>query len=226
MSTIQGVSPGLLAAMNGTGGTSGTGNAKSTAVEAQDRFMTLLVTQMKNQDPLNPLDNAQVTSQLAQLSTVTGIDKLNTTLEALMSSFQGGQSLQAASMIGRGVLVPGSDLALANGKAVLGIELAEPADKVTVTIRDLAGNAVRKIEVGSRDAGVAPLVWDGKTDAGAAAADGSYRFEVAATRGDEKTTASTLMLGEVVGVSTGAQGVRLNIPGVGETALSDVRQIL
>jgi flagellar basal-body rod modification protein FlgD len=143
-----------------------------------------------------------------------------------MGSFQGGQSLQAASMIGRGVLVPGSDLALMDGKAVLGVELAEPADKVSVTIRDLAGNAVRKIEVGARGAGVEPLVWDGKTDAGAAAADGSYRFEVAATRGDEKTTAATLMLGEVVGVSTGTQGVRLNLPGIGEMPLSDVRQIL
>ena len=76
--------------------------------KAQDRFMTLLVTQMKNQDPLNPMDNAQVTSQMAQLSTVTGIDKLNNTLESLIGSVQTGQSYQASSMIGHNVLVAGN----------------------------------------------------------------------------------------------------------------------
>src|SRR4051812_9579365 len=79
------------------------------SVEAdQDKFMTLLVTQLKNQDPMNPLDNAQLTSQLAQLSTVTGINKLNTTLETLKSSYQSSESLQAANMIGHGVLVEGN----------------------------------------------------------------------------------------------------------------------
>ena len=70
--------------------------------------MTLLVTQLKNQDPLNPLDNAQVTSQLAQLSTVTGVNKLNTTLESLKASYQSSEALQAANMIGHGVLVEGN----------------------------------------------------------------------------------------------------------------------
>ena len=115
MSSIDGVSSSLLANVNGSSA------AKASSTEAsQDRFMKLLVTQMKNQDPLNPLDNAQVTSQLAQLSTVTGIDKLNTTLEALMGSFQSGQSLQAVNMIGRGVLVPGADVNLSASQAMLG----------------------------------------------------------------------------------------------------------
>src|SRR5262245_57095214 len=86
--------------------------AKTTAQEAQDRFMTLLVTQMKNQDPMNPLDNAQVTSQLAQLSTVTGIDKLNSTLESLMGNYRTSQALEAVSMIGHGVLTPGAGVDL------------------------------------------------------------------------------------------------------------------
>jgi flagellar basal-body rod modification protein FlgD len=73
--------------------------AKSAADDVQDRFLKLLVTQMKNQDPLNPLDNAQVTTQLAQISTVNGIEKLNATITAMASSFTAGQSLQAATMI-------------------------------------------------------------------------------------------------------------------------------
>ena len=224
MSTIDGVSNTLLASVNGAGG-----DKKSASVEQQDRFMKLLVTQMKNQDPLNPLDNAQVTSQLAQLSTVTGIDKLNATLEALMGSFQSGQSLQAASMIGRGVLVPGNDVALAEGKGVLGVELTGPADKVAVTIRDSVGNAVRSMELGAHDLGVMPLFWDGKSDSGADVADGKYKFDVTATRANEKTGATGLTFAEVRSVSTSSTGgnvARLNLAGAGDVSLADVRQIL
>jgi flagellar basal-body rod modification protein FlgD len=199
---------------------------RTVAEEAQDRFMTLLVTQMKNQDPLNPLDNAQVTSQLAQLSTVTGIEKMNTTLQALITSQQSNQSVQAAGMIGRGVLVPGTGLTLSGGKAVLGIDITEPADEVTVTIRDTAGNAVHTMKLGKQEAGIRPLTWDGKNDAGAAVADGKYVVETAAKAGGQKSGAAALTFGQVLSVSTGAQGVKINIPGVGAVGLGDVREIL
>lgn len=199
---------------------------KEGAAAAQDRFMTLLITQMKNQDPLNPLDNAQVTSQLAQLSTVTGIDKMNATLEALIGTYQAGQSLQAAAMIGRGVLSPGGTLTLTGGQARFGVELAEPADKAQVTIRDAAGKAVRTIDLEASAVGIHPLSWDGKGDNGVALADGNYSFEVGATRGEQQAGASALVFGVVASVSTGAQGVKLNVPGVGAVSLADVRQIL
>ena len=105
MSTIQDATTIKSVCTYGTKNT-----AKSAADDVQDRFLKLLVTQMKNQDPLNPLDNAQVTTQLAQISTVNGIEKLNATIEAMASSFTSGQSLQAATMIGKDVLVPGSTL--------------------------------------------------------------------------------------------------------------------
>ena len=101
------VDPTLLATMNGTK------TATDTTQEAQDRFLKLLVTQMQNQDPLNPMDNAQVTSQLAQLSTVTGIDKLNTSVVSLGASLQSTQILQASSMINHGVLAEGTSMILA-----------------------------------------------------------------------------------------------------------------
>ena len=216
------ISPALLAAVNPA-----KSGAKSAAVDAQERFMTLLVTQMKNQDPLNPLDNAQVTSQLAQLSTVTGIDKMNATLEALNGSYQSSQSLQAASMIGHGVLVPGKTLALTDGKAFLGVELTEPADNVTVTIKDSTGKAIQTINLGAHEAGTLPLGWDGTTDAGTTAANGQYSFEVNATRGGQKLSGvSTLAFGEVGSVSTGTQGVKLNVAGVGAVDFTEVKQIL
>ncbi len=202
-------------------------SSASGADAAQDRFMTLLVTQMKNQDPLNPLDNAQVTSQLAQLSTVTGIDKLNNTMQAMMASTQAAQSLQAANMIGHGVLVPDTSLSLAGGKAAFGAELSGPADAVQVTIADGAGNPVRVLDLGARAEGTAALAWDGKTASGATAPDGQYQIQVTATRGGQKVTAHALGFGEVISVSTGSGGAKLNLSGhAGPVAMSDVRQIL
>ena len=140
--------------------------AKPAADDPQDRFLKLLVTQMKNQDPLNPLDNAQVTSQLAQISTVNGIEKLNATIQAMASNINAGQSLQAATMIGKDVLVPGSDLRLAGGGGIFGVELAQAADQVKVTIHDASGRAIRVMDLDALPAGPLALAWDGKTTEG------------------------------------------------------------
>ncbi|HTN67054.1 MAG TPA: flagellar hook assembly protein FlgD [Burkholderiaceae bacterium] len=224
MSTVQNntISPSLLATMNPA---SDSGKASGTAA-TEDRFLKLLVAQMKNQDPLNPLDNAQVTSQMAQLSTVTGIEKLNATLAVMMSDQQGNQVLQAANLIGHGVLVPGASMALQDGKAIFGIELAEPADDVLVTVRDADGNPVQQINLGRQEAGSQPLLWDGQTRDGTQAADGIYTFEVAATRGGAASAASALSFSQVSSISTGAQGITLNLPLLGSVRIADVRQII
>ncbi|HEY4540807.1 MAG TPA: flagellar hook assembly protein FlgD [Noviherbaspirillum sp.] len=221
MTSVQKVSPELMAAVNGPA-KGGVGQVE----DAQNRFMTLLVTQMRNQDPLNPLDNAQVTSQLAQLSTVSGIEKLNTTLESLQSSYFASQSMQAANMIGRGVLVPGNDLQLVEGKSIFGVELEEPADALRITVRDKDGVAVHQMDLGAAEAGVVPLAWDGKLDKDKQAPDGNYTFEVVAERAGEKTKANTLAFGVVSSVSTSGQGVKLNVPGLGALGMTDVREIL
>jgi flagellar basal-body rod modification protein FlgD len=211
----------VLDAMN-----SKSGSKKSVASEVQDRFMTMLVAQMQNQDPLNPLDNAQVTSQMAQLSTVTGVDKLNSTMEALMGSYQTSQSLQAASMIGHGVLTPGSGVELADKTALMGVEVGQPVDKLEVTIYDVAGKEVQKINLGAQQPGMIPVPWDGKMADGTDAPSGQYSFKVDASLGSEKASATGLQFGMVASVTTGAQGVKLNVPGLGEVKFTDVRQIL
>lgn len=222
MSTVQTnqVSTSLLNSMNGTS------TATSSTQEAQDRFMKLLVTQMKNQDPLNPLDNAQVTSQLAQLSTVTGIDKLNTTVESLITNVQSSQALQATNMIGHNVLVSGSSTTLSGGSGLFGIELPASASSVTVTIRDSAGNAVRTMALGAVEAGTYPLQWDGKNDQGVAAADGTYKFEVSAKSSGQAVAATTLSMAQVAGVSNSTQGVQLKLSDATSIGLSDIKQIL
>jgi flagellar basal-body rod modification protein FlgD len=193
--------------------------------DPQDRFLKLLVTQMKNQDPLNPLDNAQVTSQLAQISTVNGIEKLNATIQGMVSSFAAGQSLQAAGMIGKEVLVPGATLQLAGGKGLFGINLPEAADQVKVTIHDASGGAVQVIDLGEQAAGPLNLAWDGKTQDGTQVPDGIYTLSVNAMRGDQKVEVQTLTSGTVDGVAQGDQGVKLHVGSQGFVGLADIKQI-
>ena len=191
----------------------------------EDRFLKLLVTQMRNQDPLNPMDNAQVTSQMAQLNTVSGINKLNDSLAGLSSLYQSSQALQASSMIGRYVLAEGSELDLKSGASVGGIELAGPADKVTVAIKNSAGTLLDTVELGSQKAGVINFGWDGTTQDGVAVADGKYQFSVKAVQGDEKVTATPLALSTVGSVTLGASGPTLNT-GLGALSISQIKQIL
>jgi flagellar basal-body rod modification protein FlgD len=199
----------------------------STAANTQDRFLKLLVTQMKNQDPLNPMDNAQVTSQMAQLSTVSGIDKLNVTLQALSNSMTSNQSVQAASMIGHGVLVPGDGVDLANGNAFGGFELTQSAERVSITIKDKAGALIRDIQLGAQPAGTGHWQWDGTDDNGAKVADGSYTFVVnAADQAGKKTDVSGLQFGMVNSVSQGKQGVTLSVGQLDGIEISQVKQIL
>ncbi len=204
-----------------------TSGAQSTADEAQDRFLTLLVTQMKNQDPLNPMDNAQVTSQLAQLSTVTGIDKLNSTVQSLMGSYQTSQSLQAASLIGTGVLAPGNKTGLSEKQALFGVEFPSDVDSALVEIRDASGNLVQTMDLPKQTAGSQPIIWNGQKSDGTAAADGTYTFEVKATLAGKPVETTELQFGMVTTVTTAAgQPVKLNIPSLGELDLSDIRQYL
>lgn len=213
----------LFASMNAS---ATSGAAASTAANTQDRFLKLLVTQMKNQDPLNPMDNAQVTSQMAQLSTVSGIDKLNATLQALSASMTSTQSLQAASMIGHGVLVAGNSVDLVNGTGLGGFELAQSAGSAQVSIYDKSGALVRSIDLGAQPAGITKWQWDGKNDAGGAMAAGSYTFTVGAAQAGAKVDATALQFGMVNSVTQGQQGVQLSVGQLEGIALSQVKQIL
>jgi flagellar basal-body rod modification protein FlgD len=203
----------------------GAGTAKTSktdAEETQDRFLSLLVAQMKNQDPLNPLDNAEVTSQMAQLSTVQGIENMNATLDALAASMGSNQMAQAANLIGHGVLVPGNSIGPIEN--VMGFELERPADQVTLTIQNAAGATVRTLNLGVRDGGVNVLAWDGLTDSGSAAPDGAYSFKVEAVQGGQALGSTALHLGLVNSVSQNSQGVQLNLSS-GSASYADIRQI-
>lgn len=211
----------LLATLNARNSTT-----TSATSEMENRFLTLLVTQIKNQDPLNPLDNAQVTSQLAQINTVNGIEKLNSTLGKLLSAYDDSKSMQAASMIGKNVLVPGDDLvAAANGTMAGGVLLPSDADKVTVSILDSAGKLVQTEELGAKKAGSFAFVWDGKDSSGKAAPAGNYTFKVDATSGNDKVKATALQFGTVSALVRGSNGFQLDLGNAGMVGLDEVQQI-
>jgi flagellar basal-body rod modification protein FlgD len=202
------------------------GKQTSATAEMQDRFLKLLVTQMKNQDPLNPLDNAQVTTQLAQISTVTGVDKLNQTLISMSNAFLASQSLQASNLIGHSVLAGGNTMLLQNATAVGGVQLTESADQLAITIRRSTGELVKTLNLGAQDAGLHNFQWDGSTDAGGRASDGQYRIEATALRAGKKIAAETMGVGLVQSVSLGGGDVQLNTFGLGAIPLGQVKQIL
>jgi len=197
-----------------------TSAARSSAQE--DRFLKLLVAQMKNQDPLNPMDNAQVTTQMAQISTVSGIEKLNQTLQA----FTQAQSFQAVGMIGRGVLAPGEFMDLAGGAALAGLDMPKAADSVKINIFNDDGSLVRTLSLGKKDAGVSMFAWDGKDAQGNVLADGSYSFRVEATADGKTVTPTSLAVGEVSSVLMDKAGPTLSVSGMGQVDFSAVRQIL
>lgn len=202
------------------------GGSGVSSVASEQRFLKLLVTQLKNQDPLNPLQNAELTSQLAQMSTVTGIEKLNTALQALVSQSGAGQALQAASLVGRSVLVPGAELTGGSGPISFAVELPSSAGLVKVTINDAAGNTVRTYDVGPMSQGVHDISWDGKNDAGQTAAVGTYKAQILAMNGTASVAAAGLIYSQVTSVTQGSGGVSLDLVTGQSIALSGVRKIL
>lgn len=206
-----------------------TSSASSTE-EAQNRFMTLLVEQMKNQDPLNPMDNAQVTSQMAQLSTVTGIDKLNETMTTLMSNLnstsQASQTYQASSMIGHSVLTAGKTITKTESSDnKFGFNLPDNATNVTVSIKSNSGTVVRTMDLGAKNSGLSTLTWDGLKNDGSEAPNANYTFEVAYTKGTTKGTATALNVATVSSVSTSSTGVKLNLNNSTSVTLDDIKEI-
>lgn len=217
-----------------TGVTSSSGSlTSSSADDLQNSFLTLLVAQLKNQDPTNPMDNSQLTSQLAQISTVSGIEKLNTSLGAISGQIDSSKSLQASSLIGHGVMIPGTTVLAgknSDGSSTdttpFGIELEQAADKVTATLTDSNGNVVKTLDIGALSAGVHTFTWDGTGTDGASVADGAYNVSITASSGTTQLVAQPLKFALVQGVTLSGNGNQLDLGTSGTTTLDEVRQII
>lgn len=206
----------------GSTGTTGTG-ASGNKYEAgsAERFLKLLVTQMQNQDPLNPMENAEITSQMAQINTVTGIEKLNTTVAGLNSQFRQMQALQGAALVGHDVTVKGNTVSFDDsGTGVGGFELAGTADRVKVEVLDGSGRVVDTLQLGALDAGLHGFDWK---PADGTAAGGNYTFRVTANAGTTVVPTTALMRDRVEAVSLDGDSLKLELARSGSVDYDAVR---
>jgi flagellar basal-body rod modification protein FlgD len=195
---------------------------QTSADAQQDRFLKLLVAQLNNQDPMNPMDNAQMTSQMAQINTVSGINQLNDTVKTLSSQFTGMQVLQGSAIVGKGVLLTSNTLSIKNGKASGAVDLESKADKVTVQILNPSGSVIDTIDLGAQPAGLAGFAWD----ASKYTATGSPSFKVTATLKGVAVNNTALAHDTVVAVGAKNGAMSVELSGRNAVAYSAIQAIL
>jgi flagellar basal-body rod modification protein FlgD len=194
----------------------------------QDEFLELMTTQLRNQDPMEPMDNGEFLAQIAQFGTVNGINELLTTVQGLSTSLQSSQALQASNIIGRQVLAEHDEAYLsATGMVQGAADLGSSAD-VAVNIYDNSGQLVNRVELGSRSPGLVQFAWDGTTLSGARAASGRYRIEVEATRFGETESLAPMVASTVTSLTLGGIGreMQVELENLGQIPFSQINQIL
>lgn len=193
---------------------------------AQDKFLKLLVTQLKNQDPLSPMDNAQVTTQIAQLNTVTGIQDLNKSMQSIGQALGSAQVVQSTSLLGKSVLTQGNALSF-NGQPVnFSIDFANAADTVNVNILNGLGQTVATRDLGAQRSGLQSGMWDGKDDNGKTLPAGNYTFTVQATSNAQRVNTTPFQLNVVKSLENmGSEGIRITTQSGSKLSLSDVKQV-
>jgi len=177
--------------------------AGSTSAQDQtDRFLKLLVAQLNNQDPMNPMDNAQMTSQIAQINTVSGIQQLNDTINSMSAQYTSMQVMQGASMIGHQVLAEGSTMSVNAGVGTAAVNLDANASSVQVQVLSPGGQVVNQFDLGARTAGTHHFEWDASRYTGA----GTPTFAVVAKQGNTLVGATPLVRDTIASVGTDSAG--------------------
>lgn len=179
-----------------------TSSVGSSSSLGKDEFLQMLVTQLKYQNPLEPMDNTEFTAQLAQFSSLEELTNIKDEFSSLSSSLNSQQNLMAAALIGKEVEASGNSFDLKDGaEASLSFDLENEASSVEVKIYDSEGKFVNKIEIGEAGEGKNSIVWNGMDSSGEKVNSGNYIFSVSAMNNDgESIKASTIMSGTVSGV--------------------------
>ncbi len=198
-------------------GNSGSSTTSETTASA-DRFLTMLVTQLKNQDPLNPMENAELTSQMAQINTVTQLEKVNESVQSLGSHLLQLQALQGAALVGREVMIDGDELAVSDGVGKGALVLAGPTTTVKVEVLDANKNVVGTLGLGALNAGLHNFEWPLGTNP----ESGSYTFRVTAANSGAAVESGTLMIDRVNSVSNAGSTLSLTLARNGSVPASAV----
>jgi flagellar basal-body rod modification protein FlgD len=203
----------------------------------QDAFLQLMITQMKNQDPLAPQSNSEFVAQLAQFSSVQGLEKLNTSFNAFSSGFQSNQALQASSLVGRSVSVETNSSMLTAGGIISGsINVPATTSDLKINMYDSKGALAATVPLGTAQKGDTTFRFDGQdmevdgklldwTAGDKALPADTYRFEVLATQGGKSQQLATNLSANVNSVTIGTDGkLVLNLAGLGAMDLNKVKQ--
>ncbi len=198
----------------------------------QEEFFRLMIAQMRNQNPLNPMDNTKFLGELAQFSNLASQQETQRTIEKLADSLISSQALQASSLVGRFVLVPGDTGYLPEGEGDRffggAVELEDSAANLVIDIYSESGQLVRSLPLGNQAAGLVRFTWDGRAADGSPLPAGNYRMVANAQSGGELQALPTLVVGAVESVTLGRPGQRsqVNVSGLGLVDINEVREIL
>ena len=211
----------------GLGAAAGSAAEKSSSDSiGQADFLLLMTTQLQNQDPLNPMDNAEMVSQLAQMSTVQGIQDLNTTVSGFSSSLTNDQLLRGTALVGRNVVVPSSSWALEETGSTNGLIAASGPGQLNVEITDSSGRVVANTTATATAAGELAFSWDGTGNNGQRLPAGKYSLSATFTPTDGAAEAAqTFIQAPVDSVTIGTDGLYLNLKNLGVTSLDQVLRV-
>lgn len=192
-----------------------------------DEFMTLMLAQIQNQDPMDPMDNGEFLTQLAQINSAGSLADLQSSTNDITEMLQSSQALQASSMVGRTVVVPSEHATLSGGKLAGSVAVPEVSDRVDVKIYNQDGVLVKTLDLGALDGGVEDFSWDGKDSDGNVLPNGQYEIKATAWYGSSSEALPTMAnaLVESVTIGVGGQGLALNLDGLGSWRMADVFQI-
>ncbi|MBD9500018.1 flagellar hook assembly protein FlgD [Pseudomonas sp. PDM17] len=229
INTDNSASSSILSSLNAGSKSSSSTAETGTSALGKDSFLQLLVTQLNNQNPLDPQDNTEFVSQLAQFSSLESMQNLDTTLGTFYSSFQSSQALQASSLVGRSVIVNSSKVQVDDPSAGVNGTLVMPSggDGVTLKIYDDSGDLIRTVDMGSQKAGNIDFKWDGKDDSGELVAAGTYTVKASASLDGTSTALTTYLPATVNSVTLGQNGgeMSLNLAGIGAVSASSIQTI-
>ncbi|PKY11234.1 flagellar biosynthesis protein FlgD [Acidithiobacillus marinus] len=227
-SLTSSVNPFYQSLQTSSAGSSGTASSGASGLASESTFYNLLVTQLTNQDPLNPLSNQDLSSQLAQFSMANGVQAIQGSLSSLMAQINQNQGLQAASLIGKSVTTSGNQLTLSGSSSTGAYDLAGDAAAVNVLIKNSAGQTLAILPQGPQSSGMQSFSWNGKAANGSALPAGNYQFSVqAAGANGDAVTSTPYMFGVVNGVTLGNAGPTLQLQGQqGSVPFSSVQNII
>ena len=203
-------------------------NSKISGQLNQSDFLKLMTTQLNNQDPTQPTDSSQMLAQMAQLSTVSGIQDMQTSLKQLVSTMLASQTTQAAALVGHQVVAPGSTATLSSNGLSGAVDLTQDTNQLAVGIYDSAGQLVKQVNLGEQGKGTIPFSWDGMMDDGTAAPNGLYQIKAMANVSGSAEAMGTYVASKVdsVTVDSASQNITLNTSGGDAIKISDIKQLM